>query len=201
MKIIAVGWNYKNHNEEMGQGMPSEPVIFLKPETALLKDGKPFFLPDFSQRIEYEAELVVKVCRLGKNIAARFAYRYYNEITVGIDFTARDIQQRQREQGSPWEIAKGFDGSAVIGNFIPVSSLAPHTPFSLRVNDVIVQQGRPENRVFSLDEISAYVSRFLTLIIGDLIYTGTPSGVGPVKINDHLTGYIGDEKLLDFRVK
>ncbi|MFR1235378.1 MAG: fumarylacetoacetate hydrolase family protein [Barnesiella sp.] len=201
MKIIAVGWNYKNHNEEMGQGMPSEPVIFLKPETALLKDGKPFFLPDFSQRIEYESELVVKVCRLGKNIAARFAYRYYNEITVGIDFTARDIQQRQREQGSPWEIAKGFDGSAVIGNFIPVSSLVPHTPFSLRVNDVIVQQGSPENMIFSIDEIIAYVSRFFTLKIGDLIYTGTPSGVGPVKINDHLTGYIGDEKLLDFRVK
>lgn len=201
MKIIAVGWNYKSHNKEMGQDMPAEPIIFLKPETALLKDGKPFFLPDFSQRIEYETELVVKVCRLGKNIATRFASRYYNEITVGIDFTARDLQQRQREQGAPWEISKGFDGSAVIGNFMPISALASRTPFSLRVNDVLVQQGMPEDMIFSIDEIIAYVSRFFTLKIGDLIYTGTPSGVGPVKINDQLTGYIGDEKLLDFRVK
>lgn len=205
MKIIAIGWNYLDHNKEMDRTLlPKEPVVFLKPETALLKDGKPFFLPDFSNRIEYETEIVVHICRLGKNIASKFAHRYYDEVTVGIDFTARDLQSQLRKEGAPWEISKGFDSSAVIGKFIPLAQAGDNIrniPFSLLLNGDKVQEGNSSDMLFSIDDIIAYVSRFYTLKIGDLIYTGTPSGVGPVKINDHLQGYIGDKKLLDFYVK
>lgn len=204
MKIIAVGWNYQAHNKELDNPLlPKEPTIFLKPDSALLKDGKPFFLPDFSDRIEYEAELVVRISRLGKNIATRFARRYYDAVTVGIDFTARDIQQKMRSEGGPWDISKGFDSSAAVGRFIPVeeAGLPGATVFTLSINGREVQRGNTTDMIFGIDEIISYVSRFYTIKTGDLIYTGTPQGVGPVKIGDHLEGYIGNRKLLDFYVR
>lgn len=204
MKIIAVGWNYQAHNKELDNPLlPKEPTVFLKPDSALLKDGKPFFLPDFSSRIEYEAELVVRISRLGKNIATRFASRYYDVVTVGIDFTARDIQQKMRSEGGPWDLSKGFDSSAVVGEFIPVAEagLPEAVEFSLSVNGDEVQRGVTSDMIFGIDEIISYVSRFYTIKTGDLIYTGTPQGVGPVKIGDRLEGYIGNRKLLDFYVR
>lgn len=204
MKIIAVGMNYAAHNKELHHALElSEPTIFMKPDSSLLKDGKPFFIPDFSSEIHYETEIVVKIDRLGKNIAERFAYRYYNEITVGIDFTARDLQNKLRTNGLPWEISKAFDNSAVIGDFIPVSRVEDMDaiPFHLDINGNKVQEGNTRDMLFPIDKIIAYVSRFFTLKIGDLIYTGTPVGVGPVKIGDQLQGYIGNEKLLDFFVR
>ena len=167
MKIFAVGWNYLNHNKEMNRALlPKEPVLFMKPDTALLKDGKPFFLPPFSERIEYETELVVRISRLGKNIAPRFAHRYYDAVTVGIDFTARDLQARLRAEGSPWEISKGFDGSAVVGDFIPVDEVAGNLQdlhFSLRIDGKEVQRGHTADMIFPVDEMIAYISRFYTL--------------------------------------
>lgn len=204
MKIIAVGMNYAAHNKELHHALElSEPTIFMKPDSSLLKDGKPFFIPDFSSEIHYETEIVVKIDRLGKNIAERFAYRYYNEITVGIDFTARDLQNKLRTNGLPWEISKAFDNSAAIGDFIPVSRVEDMDaiPFHLDINGNKVQEGNTRDMLFPIDKIIAYVSRFFTLKIGDLIYTGTPVGVGPVKIGDQLQGYIGNEKLLDFFVR
>lgn len=204
MKIIAVGMNYAAHNKELHHTQElSEPTIFMKPDSSLLKDGKPFFIPDFSSEIHYETEIVVKIDRLGKNIAERFAHRYYNEITVGIDFTARDLQSKLRANGLPWEISKAFDNSAVIGDFIPVSRVEDVNaiPFHLDINGNKVQEGNTRDMLFPIDKIIAYVSRFFTLKIGDLIYTGTPVGVGPVKIGDQLQGYVGNEKLLDFFVR
>ncbi|NMB05387.1 MAG: fumarylacetoacetate hydrolase family protein [Bacteroidales bacterium] len=204
MKIFAVGLNYASHNKEMKRTFESsEPVLFMKPDTALLKDGKPFFLPDFSEDVQYETELVVRVSRLGKNIAERFAHRYYDQLTVGIDFTARDLQKKQKELGLPWEIAKGFDQSAAVGSFIPIESVTAlqDLNFRLDINGETVQAGNSREMIYSVDRIIAFISRFFTLKIGDLIFTGTPAGVGPVKINDHLQGYVEDRKLLDFRVK
>lgn len=204
MKIFAVGLNYPSHNNEMRRTFESEePVIFMKPDTALLKDGKPFFLPDFSEEIHYETELVVKICRLGKNIVERFAHRYYNEVTVGIDFTARDLQRKQKERGLPWEIAKGFDNSAVVGTFIPKSEVGDIENVNLRldINERTVQQGNTAKMIYPVEKIISYISRFFTLKMGDLIFTGTPAGVGPVAINDHLQGFLNDRKLLDFLVK
>jgi 2-keto-4-pentenoate hydratase/2-oxohepta-3-ene-1,7-dioic acid hydratase in catechol pathway len=204
MKIIAVGMNYATHNKEMHHSLELlEPTIFMKSDSSLLKDGKPFFIPDFSSEIHYETEIVVKIDRLGKNIAERFAHRYYNEVTVGIDFTARDMQQKLRSQGLPWELSKAFDNSAVLGSFVPLAQIGDinHIPFHLDINGKKVQEGNTEDMLFSVDKIIAYVSRFFTLKIGDLIYTGTPAGVGPVKIDDHLRGYIGEQKLLDFFVR
>lgn len=204
MKIFAVGWNYRQHNAEMqNTALPQEPTIFMKPDTALLKDGKPFFLPDFSSQVEYETELVFRICRLGKNIAPRFASRYYDAVTVGIDFTARDIQNRLRAAGSPWELSKAFDGSAAIGNFIPIAQVESvrSIPFHLTINNELRQQGHSADMIFSIDDIIAYISRFFTLRIGDFVFTGTPQGVGPVKIDDLLQGFIGEEKLLEFHVK
>ncbi len=204
MKIIAVGMNYASHNKEMHHSLElAEPTIFMKSDSSLLKDGKPFFIPDFSQQIEYETELVVKICRLGKNIAERFAHRYYDEVTVGIDFTARDLQRSLREKGLPWELSKAFDHSAVIGSFVPLSEIGElnNLPFHLEINETIVQKGNTADMLYDVDRLIAYVSRFFTLKIGDLIYTGTPAGVGPVRIDDHLTGFIGDRKLLDFYIK
>ena len=196
--------NYAAHNKELHHTLEiTEPTIFLKADSSLLKDGKPFFIPDFSSEIHYETELVVKIDRLGKNIAERFAHRYYNEVTVGIDFTARDLQRRLREQGLPWEISKAFDNSAAIGTFVPLNEAGEvnHLSFHLDINGQTVQQGCTEDMLFSVDKIIAYVSRFFTLKIGDLIYTGTPAGVGAVHIGDHLEGYLGDRKLLDFHVR
>ena len=205
MKIFAVGWNYLNHNKEMNRALlPKEPVLFMKPDTALLKDGKPFFLPPFSERIEYETELVVRISRLGKNIAPRFAHRYYDAVTVGIDFTARDLQARLRAEGSPWEISKGFDGSAVVGDFIPVDEVAGNLQdlhFSLRIDGKVVQRGHTADMIFPVDEMIAYISRFYTLRMGDLLFTGTPEGVGPVAIGNRLQGYLGERQLLDFHVR
>lgn len=204
MKIIAVGLNYASHNEEMKRTFESAvPVIFLKPDSALLKDGKPFFIPDFSNEIHYETELVIKINRLGKNISERFAHRYYNEVTVGIDFTARDLQRRQKELGLPWEVSKSFDNSAAIGKFIPISDLADinNIDFHLNINGSTVQSGNSSDMIFRIDRIISYVSKFFTLKIGDLIYTGTPAGIGPVSINDHLEGYLQNEKVLDFWVR
>lgn len=205
MKIIAVGWNYQSHNAEMAQQeLPKAPVVFTMPETSLLKDGKPFFLPQFSNRIEYETELVFHISRLGKNIAPKFAHRYYDAVTVGIDFTARDIQAEARRTGNPWDISKGFDYSAPIGRFVPLPEMPPkadNIEFSMQLNGVPAQQGNSRDMIFSIDRIIAYVSQFYTLKIGDIIFTGTPAGVGPVKIGDHIEGFIGDTRVLDFFVK
>lgn len=204
MKIIAVGMNYAAHNKELHHALElSEPTIFLKSDSSLLKEGKPFFIPDFSSEIHYETEIVIKINRLGKNIAERFAHRYYDEVTVGIDFTARDLQSKLRAQGLPWELSKAFDNSAAVGTFIPLEQAGDiaHLPFHLELNGRKVQEGITSDMLFPVDQIVAYVSRFFTLKIGDLIYTGTPVGVGPVQIGDHLVGYIGERKLLDFHVR
>ena len=205
MKIIAVGMNYAQHNRELGHTeVNTEPVIFLKPDSALLKDGKPFFLPDFSQDIQYETEVVVRICRLGKCIAPRFAHRYYDAVTVGIDFTARDLQNDFRHLGHPWELSKGFDGSAVIGTFLPLEQLGgdvQQLDFRLDIDGREVQHGKTADMLFRVDDIIAYVSRFMTLKIGDLLFTGTPVGVGSVKIGERLQGYLDDNKVLDFYVR
>ena len=203
MKIIAVGMNYAQHNKELGHTLINkEPVIFMKPDSAILKDGKPFFIPDFSDEVHYETELVVRINRLGKNIAPRFVHRYYDAVTVGIDFTARDLQRRFREVGNPWELCKGFDSSAAIGTFVPVEQLADvqHLHFHLDIDGKTVQQGHTADMLFRVDDIIAYVSRFVTLKIGDLLFTGMPAGVGPVSIGQHLQGYLEGEKLLDFYI-
>ena len=204
MKILAVGLNYESHNAEMNRtSRINEPVVFMKPESAQLKDGKPFFTPEFSNEIHYETELVVKINRLGKYIEEKFAHRYYDELTVGIDFTARDLQQSLKERSLPWEISKGFDGSAALGSFVPKQKFdnIQNINFHLDINSKTVQKGNTRDMIFSVDEIIAYVSQFFTLKIGDLIFTGTPAGVGPVKINDHLEGYIENKKYLDFNIK
>lgn len=204
MKIFAVGLNYDSHNKEMKRTFESsEPVVFMKPDTALLKEGKPFFLPDFSREIHYETELVIKINRLGKNISEKFAHRYFNEITVGIDFTARDIQRRQKELGLSWEIAKSFDNSAAVGEFISIDEVGDlkDIDFHLLVNEKMVQSDNSRNMIYSFSKIISYISRFFTLKIGDLIFTGTPAGVGRVQINDHLQGYLNQQKLLDFKIK
>lgn len=197
--------NYAAHNKELHHTLElTEPTIFMKSDSSLLKDGKPFFIPDFSSEVHYETELVIKIDRLGKNIAERFAHRYYQEVTVGIDFTARDLQRKLREQGLPWELSKTFDNSAAIGSFIPLEEAGGNInalSFHLDINGQCVQQGCSADMLFSVDRIVSYVSRFFTLKIGDLIYTGTPVGVGPVHIGDHLEGYLGDRKLLDFHVR
>ena len=197
--------NYERHNKEMGHSLVNtEPVIFLKPDSAILKDGKPFFLPDFTEEVHYEAELVVRICRLGKNIAPRFAHRYYDAVTVGIDFTARDMQRRFCAEGKPWELCKCFDNSAALGTFVPLQQVGDNVQnidFSLQIDGKVVQHANTSEMLFAVDELIAYVSRFMTLKIGDYLFTGTPSGVGPVSIGQHLQGYIGEEKLLDFYIR
>ncbi|MGL4333089.1 MAG: fumarylacetoacetate hydrolase family protein [Bacteroidales bacterium] len=203
MKIICVGWNYPDHNKEMARTeLPSNPTLFMKPDSAILKDGKPFFIPDFSNQIEYETEIVIRIDRLGKNISEKFAPRYYNAVTVGIDFTARDLQTALRQKGQPWEISKAFDNSAVLGEFIPTENMDMNNiTFYMNLNGETKQTGCTAEMIFSINKIVAYCSQFFTLKKGDLIFTGTPSGVGPVKINDRIEGYLGNEKLLDFQVK
>lgn len=205
MKIIAIGMNYQLHCHELhaGEALPQEPVIFMKPDSALLKDGKPFFIPDFSEQVDYETELVVRINRLGKNIAERFAHRYYDAVTVGIDFTARDLQRKYSAEGKPWELCKGFDNSAAIGDWIPVERFKDiqQLNFHLDIDGKTVQRGYADDMLFKIDQIIAYVSRFCTLKIGDLLFTGTPVGVGPVQVNNHLEGYLEDEKVLDFYIR
>lgn len=205
MKIFAVGMNYIQHNKELDGTLykPEEPVIFTKADSALLKDSKPFFLPDGLGRIDYETELVVRICRLGKSIPQRFAHRYYDAVTVGIDFTARDLQNRLRAEGKPWDLCKGFDGSAAIGEWVSIEKFrdiqAIH--FRLDINGNTVQEGCSSDMLFKVDEIIAYISQWFTLKTGDILYTGTPAGVGPVHIDDHLTGWLEDRKVLEFNVK
>lgn len=197
--------NYAAHNKELDNTLltPKKPVIFMKPDSAILKDGKPFFIPDFTQRVDYETELVVRICRLGKHIAPRFAHRYYDAVTVGIDFTARDLQNEFRAEGLPWELCKGFDDSAVLGTFVPTEKFADiqDLHFHLDIDGQTVQRGHTADMLFKVDEIIAYVSQFCTLKIGDLLFTGTPVGVGPVSVGQHLQGYLEGEKLLDFHVR
>jgi 2-keto-4-pentenoate hydratase/2-oxohepta-3-ene-1,7-dioic acid hydratase in catechol pathway len=197
--------NYAEHNKELGETLVNnDPVIFLKPDSALLKEGKPFFLPDFSTDLQYETEVVVRICRLGKCIEPKFAARYYDALTVGIDFTARDLQRRLRAQGKPWELSKGFDGSAAIGTFVPLDTLRKgldEVNFHLDINGQTVQQGNTKDMIFKVNDIIAYVSRYLTLKMGDLLFTGTPSGVGAVHIGDHLQGYLEENRLLDFYIR
>jgi 2-keto-4-pentenoate hydratase/2-oxohepta-3-ene-1,7-dioic acid hydratase in catechol pathway len=188
---------------EMGRPFPSEPVVFLKPDSAILKNNKPFFLPGFSEDIQYETEVVVKISRLGKGISPKFAGRYYDEITLGIDITARDIQTRLSKERLPWELSKCFDGAAPIGKFIPVSSVSnvENLEFRLEINDKIVQQGNTGDMIFGINKLVSFVSEYFTLKTGDLIFTGTPSGVGPLKKNDRLVAFLGEMPLLDFKIK
>ena len=203
MKILCIGRNYGRHALELGNEIPDEPVVFLKPATALTVNGKPLFLPDFTQDVHHEIELVLKVAKNGKAIEERFAHRYYEEIGLGIDFTARDLQQELKAKGLPWEKAKAFDGSAAVGAFVDKAALADvgDIEFSLERNGEVVQRGNSADMLFDFDRIIAEVSRYFKLMRGDLIFTGTPAGVGPVAQNDHLVGRIGDRKLLEMRVK
>lgn len=204
MKIIAVGKNYAEHALEFDgtTEKPSAPMIFMKPDSAIIKNGKHFYVPDWLGRVDYEAEIVVRINKLGKSIPQRFACRYYDAITVGIDFTARDMQRAFIEAGAPWELSKGFDGSAVLGEFRPVEQYdIDDVPFSLTIDDKVVQSATTAQMLFKVDEIIAYISRFCTLKTGDLIFTGTPAGCGPVSIGTHLKGYIGEDKVLDFHVR
>ena len=205
MKIFAVGMNYAQHNKELDGTLykPETPVIFTKADSALLKDRKPFFIPDHLGQIDYEAELVVRICKLGKTVPERFAHRYYDAVTVGIDFTARELQKKLREAGQPWDLCKGFDGAAALGEWVSKEKFrdvqAMH--FHLDINGQTVQEGRTSDMIFSIDYIVSYISQFFTLKTGDIIYTGTPVGVGPVHIHDHLEGYVEDRKVLEFNCK
>lgn len=204
MKIICIGRNFIEHAQELGNDKPLSPVIFLKPDTALLRNNDPFFIPDFSNEIHHEVEVVIKINRLGKNIQPKFAHKYYDELGLGVDFTARDLQSELRKQGLPWEKAKSFDSSAAISKkFIRKSELGDlnNISFHLEKNGKKVQEGNTNKMIFNLEEIICYVSKFFTLKIGDLIFTGTPSGVNKVSINDVLTGYLGEYKLFDFKIK
>lgn len=203
MKIICVGRNYALHVRELNNAIHDEPVIFMKPETALLQKRQPFFIPKFSQDIHHEIELVIKINKVGKHIAEKFAHKYYDEIGLGIDFTARDLQTKLKAKGLPWELAKAFDGSAPVGNFIEKKSLSMEHGiiFHLDINGETKQSGNSNNMIFPFNRIIAFISTFITLKKGDLIFTGTPEGVGPVKIGDKLEGYIGDLKLLSVQVR
>jgi 2-keto-4-pentenoate hydratase/2-oxohepta-3-ene-1,7-dioic acid hydratase in catechol pathway len=203
MKIICIGLNYRKHALEIGRPLPKEPVVFLKPDSSILKNNKPFFLPGFSSNIQYETEVVIKISKLGKGISAKYAHRYFEEITLGIDITARDIQNRNSAAGLPWELSKCFDGAAPLGKFIPAARVSDinNINFRLEINGKVVQQGSTSDMIFSISEIIAYVSKFFTLKTGDLIFTGTPAGVGPLKKNDNLVAYLDDEVLLDFCIK
>ena len=210
MKIICVGMNYAAHSRELEQlslqNTPSgkDPVIFLKPDSSILNRGLPFFLPDFSEDVQYETELVVRISRLGKAVSERFASRYYDAVTVGVDFTARDLQNQARQAGLPWDLSKGFDCSAVTGRFVPVMELGKDISdlnFHMDLDGRTVQRGYTGDMLHSVDRIVSYVSQFMTIKMGDLIFTGTPSGVGKVAVGNHLQGYLEGEKLLDFYVR
>lgn len=203
MKIICIGRNYADHAKEMNAPLPEAPVFFMKPDTAMLPAGNPFYIPDFTNDLHYECELVVKIKKAGKHIPENFAGDYYDEIGLGIDFTARDLQTACKEKGLPWEIGKAFDNSAPIGtHFLPKTALnLADLTFTLRKNGELVQTGHTTDMIFSIDKLIAYVSQFITLKTGDLLFTGTPAGVGPVAIGDRLEGFIAEEKLLDLQIK
>lgn len=203
MKIICIGQNYKKHIEEFGSAYPENPIFFLKPDSAILVNNKDFFLPDFSDNMQHEIELIIRINRLGKHIKKKFAHRYYNEVGLGIDMTARDLQQKCKEKGLPWEIAKAFDGSAVISTFIPLEDVGEinNLDYTLIKNDVLVQAGNTSDMIFDVDTIIEYVSQFFTLKIGDIIYTGTPSGVGKLSIGDNLKAFLGKKELINMKIK
>ena len=203
MKIIAIGRNYAEHAKELNNPVPTVPVIFMKPDTAVLKDNKPFYHPEFSNDIHHEIELVLKISKEGKHISEKFASNYFDEIGLGVDFTARDIQQRHKEKGLPWELAKAFDNSAPVSQFIPKSEIGDlyDINFRLDINGNTVQKGNTSNLLFSFEYIIAFVSRYFTLKKGDLIFTGTPEGVGKINSGDRLAGYLEDTKLLDFEIR
>lgn len=203
MKILAIGRNYADHIAELKNEVPDEPVIFFKPDTAILRNNEPFYYPEYSNDIHHEVELILRICREGKNIEKKFAHKYYDAIGLGIDFTARDLQSKAKAKGLPWTLAKGFNGSAPISEFIPLSQFPDlkNINFKLDVNGETKQKGNSQLMMNDFDDIIAYISRFITLKTGDIIFTGTPEGVGPVKIGDRLEGYVEDRKLLDFEVK
>ncbi|MDA9875541.1 fumarylacetoacetate hydrolase family protein [Flavobacteriaceae bacterium] len=203
MKLICIGRNYAQHISELKNEKPTEPVLFLKPDTAILLKKQPFFIPDFSDEVHHEVEVLVKINRVGKHIDVKFAHKYYDEIGLGIDFTARELQQKLKEKGLPWEKAKAFDGSAVVGKWVSKSKFEnlDNLPFSLLKNNKTVQSSTTQDMLWSIDEIIAYVSQFFTLKIGDIIFTGTPSGVSPVQPNDSLKGFIGEEQFFSIKVK
>jgi len=200
MKIICIGRNYAEHAKELNNAVSVSPVVFLKPKSSLLQ-GTTFYYPEFTKDLHYECEVVVKICKNGKHIKEKFAKSYYQQITVGIDFTARDLQQQQKEKGLPWEIAKAFDGSAVVGKFIDIPADVQAVNFSLHKNNLLVQEGHTKDMLFTIDYIIAYVSQFFSLHTGDLIFTGTPAGVGPVSIGDQLKGAIEQEPLFEMHIK
>ncbi len=202
MKILCVGRNYSEHAKELGNAVPENPVIFSKPDTALLKNNEPFYLPSFSNDVHHEVELVIKINKVGKKIQEKFARNYFSEIGLGIDFTARDVQSELKAKGLPWELAKAFDGSAPIGNFINMENMdLKNIDFSLQKNGQIVQKGNTTQMIFSFEQIVSFVSQYFTLKVGDLIYTGTPAGVSQVNIGDKLEGYIGNDLMLTCEVK
>jgi len=203
MKIICVGRNYAEHAKELKNDVPTEPVIFMKPKSAVLLPTKPLYYPEFTTDLHYECEMVVRICKNGKFIQEKFANKYYDEVTLGIDFTARDVQERQKKKGLPWEIAKAFDGSAAVGTYSPISEdmNVNSLTFQLKKNDELVQDGNTSDMIFTVDKIITYVSKYFTLNIGDLIFTGTPAGVGPVAVNDKLEGYLMGKKVLEVEIK
>lgn len=201
-KIICVGRNYVDHAKELNNEVPQEPVLFMKPDSAVLPNGRPFFIPSFSSDIHYECELLIRINRLGKRIEKRFAHKYYNQIGLGIDFTARDLQKQLKAKGLPWDKAKGFDGSAVIGQWVDKGGYdLENTSFQLNKNGKMVQNGNTSQMLFKIDELIEYISQYFTLKIGDIIFTGTPAGVGPVAINDELKGFLQDQELFSLRCK
>ena len=203
MKIICIGRNYAEHAKEMNTAVPTEPVFFMKPDTSLLKDGSDFYFPEFTKDLHYECELVIKISKTGKHIAEKFAHNYYTQFSLGIDFTARDLQQKCKEKGLPWEIAKSIENSAPISTkWLEIDGVElSKLHFSLKKNGATVQNGYTSDMIFTVNQLISYISKFMTLKTGDLIYTGTPSGVGPVAVGDVLEGYIGDEKMFEFNIK
>ena len=203
MKIICIGRNYVDHAKELNNPLPKNPIIFMKPSTALLIDNKPFYYPDFTKNLHYEAEIVLKVCKNGRHVEPEFASTYYEEIGFGIDFTARDLQDELKSKGHPWEIAKAFDFSAPLSTFVRRDSLRDpqNIHFTMTKNDVLVQEGNTSDLIFSFDELICYISKFFRLQVGDYIFTGTPAGVGPVQIGDTLTGYIEGNEMLTCQIK
>jgi acylpyruvate hydrolase len=203
MRIFAIGRNYQDHVAELKNAKPTAPVVFTKPDTAILRNNAPFYYPNFTKDIHHEVEVVVRIAKEGKNITEKFASNYYDAIAIGIDFTARDLQDELKAQGLPWDIAKGFNGSAPISEWIDLQSVPNINSigFSLKINDKLVQQGNTAQMNFSIDHIIAYISIFFTLRKGDIIFTGTPSGVGPIKIGDRLKAYWEDQEMLDFEIK
>jgi 2-keto-4-pentenoate hydratase/2-oxohepta-3-ene-1,7-dioic acid hydratase in catechol pathway len=203
MKIFAVAHNYAEHNKELNTVTPSEPVFFMKPDTAALRNNKPFYIPEFTQELHYETEVIIKFNRIGKHISSKFANRYISEVGLGVDFTARDVQRKLKAEGKPWEICKAFDNSAVIGNFISTEQISDiqNLNFRLDINGHTVQQGNTSEMIFPIDKLISKLSCYFTVKIGDILFTGTPVGVGMVSIGDRLEGYLEDEKMFDFKIK